>query len=386
MASGTDFRRRANWAVERLVAKWHETGRNHMGQILSKEYIELLQSFIPDFYWFRNSHWTADNIATVTGTVIAKGQSARSEGILTAIEGREVECVVTESAYAADKFWFMPEQTRFDVMFKAVLPEGTSQFQASVRPKDGPVEPMIGNVFVQYVDWKNIEQTPPLVSIERVSGKGATPYNYHNNGATDFMRFTKLAELHGVDLKAASVLDWGCGCGRLTRHFLHAGIEVTGIDIDAENINWCTANLHSRAFHTTGLLPPTRFADDSFDLVIANSVLSHLTRDSTLNWIDEVHRVLKPGGLALLSYHGDFSLAGFCSKTDDFVMKVASSGFNADIKAQEVNDVISDPEYYRHTFMTDAFAIEMFSRRFKIEQRVTGLVSRFQNLAVLRKP
>lgn len=352
---------------------------------LSREYTELLQSFIPDFYWFRNSHWITGDTATVTGTVLTAGRSSRSEGIIAAIDGREVECVVTESAHAVDKFWFMPEQERFDVTFKAVLPAGSSQFLASVSPKNGPAEPRIGDMFVQYVDWQGIEPTPPLTGIERVSGKGATGYNYHNNGATDFMRFSKLAERHGVDIRTASVLDWGCGCGRLTRYFLSSGTDVSGIDIDAENIAWCTANLHPQAFHVTDLAPPTRFADGTFDLVIANSVLSHLTLDSTRKWVDEVHRVLKPGGLALLSYHGDFSLAGFCSKTEDFVRKVAASGFNADIKAQEVNDVISDPEYYRHTFMTDAFAIDMFSRRFKVEQRVPGLVSRFQNLAVLRK-
>jgi SAM-dependent methyltransferase len=315
--------------------------------------------------------------------VVLNDKAMSPSDLVAVIDDVEVPYSISSSAHAADKFWFVPEEQRFDVRFTSTLKPGVPQFSVSVGPRVGVHG--TGQRFLQYKQWKEIQPTPPLGNIERVSGKGATDYNYHNNGATDHMRFSAVAAQHRLDLKTASVLDWGCGCGRLTRYFLRDGTNVSGIDIDPDNIAWCVQNLHSTAFTVTDLLPPTSFKDQSFDLVIANSVLSHLTLNAMEQWLQEVHRLLKPGGLALLSYHGNFSLAGFCSKTEDFVKKVIQTGFNADLKAQEVNDMISDPEYYRHTFMTDAFAAELFSTYFDLEEVVVGFVSRFQNLAVLRR-
>jgi SAM-dependent methyltransferase len=68
----------------------------------------------------------------------------------------------------------------------------------------------------------------------------------------------------------------GCGCGRLTRHFLEAAgdrLKVRGIDIDADNVGWSNRNLEDGAFLRVGLYPPTPFADESFDMIFANSVL-----------------------------------------------------------------------------------------------------------------
>lgn len=151
---------------------------------------------------------------------------------------------------------------------------------------------------------------PPKTNIERVSGFGATAYNYFCNGASDFLRFANIGSAHGVDplLSGASVLDWGAGCGRLTRWFVDRGAaNVVGIDVDAENVEWCKSNLPGAEFKAVELFPPTPFSAASFDLVFANSVLTHLTKKAMTAWLGEVRRVLKPDGLALLSYHGDFS-------------------------------------------------------------------------------
>ena len=66
-------------------------------------------------------------------------------------------------------------------------------------------------------------------------------------GFNDFRQVNDLAEHHGVDVAAANVLDWGCGHGRVVRHFaqrVDAG-ETWGVDIDAENISWLQENVTS---------------------------------------------------------------------------------------------------------------------------------------------
>jgi len=100
------------------------------------------------------------------------------------------------------------------------------------------------------------------------------------------------------------VLDFGCGCGRVTRYFKgHAG-NVAGSDVSSDAVAWCRDHLAFASFETNGLAPPLAFADDGFDLVYALSVFTHLTEDLQLAWRDELRRVLRPGGRLLITTHG----------------------------------------------------------------------------------
>jgi SAM-dependent methyltransferase len=108
-----------------------------------------------------------------------------------------------------------------------------------------------------------------------------------------------------VDLDdIGAVLDFGCGCGRVTRYFHDFAGEVAGSDVSAEAIAWCRDNLEFGAFATNRIEPPLAFDDESFDLVYALSVFTHLTDDLQLAWRDELRRVLRPGGSLLLTTHG----------------------------------------------------------------------------------
>ncbi|HET7572749.1 MAG TPA: class I SAM-dependent methyltransferase [Gaiellaceae bacterium] len=102
----------------------------------------------------------------------------------------------------------------------------------------------------------------------------------------------------------ASVLDFGCGCGRVTRWFHDFAGEVAGSDLSEAAIRWCRRHLPFARFETNGLAPPLAFADASFDLVYALSVFTHLTAELQLAWRDELRRVLRPGGLLLVTTHG----------------------------------------------------------------------------------
>jgi len=108
-----------------------------------------------------------------------------------------------------------------------------------------------------------------------------------------------------VDLQQArDVLDFGCGCGRVTRYFNeHAG-TVAGSDVNQKAVAWCRDQLRFARFEVNGLAPPLAFTDESFDLVYALSVFTHLTDDLQLAWRDELRRVLRPGGRLLITTHG----------------------------------------------------------------------------------
>ncbi|HKI92810.1 MAG TPA: methyltransferase domain-containing protein, partial [Gaiellaceae bacterium] len=69
-------------------------------------------------------------------------------------------------------------------------------------------------------------------------------------------------------------------------------------------IAWCRENLSFARFEQNGLEPPLAFSDESFDLVYALSVFTHLTAELQLAWRDELRRVLRPGGHLLVTTHG----------------------------------------------------------------------------------
>ncbi|HVS85545.1 MAG TPA: class I SAM-dependent methyltransferase [Gaiellaceae bacterium] len=101
-----------------------------------------------------------------------------------------------------------------------------------------------------------------------------------------------------------SVLDFGCGCGRVTRWWSGFEGAVAGSDLSGPAVAWCRRNLAFARFEQNGLAPPLAFTDASFDLVYALSVFTHLTGELQLAWRDELRRVLRPGGRLLLTTHG----------------------------------------------------------------------------------
>ncbi|HET7145611.1 MAG TPA: methyltransferase domain-containing protein [Gaiellaceae bacterium] len=104
--------------------------------------------------------------------------------------------------------------------------------------------------------------------------------------------------------EVGSVLDFGCGCGRVTRYWEGFPGAVAGSDVNAKAVQWCRENLGFARFERNALSPPLAFDGESFDLVYALSVFTHLTAELQLAWRDEMLRVLRPGGLLLLTTHG----------------------------------------------------------------------------------
>ena len=110
-------------------------------------------------------------------------------------------------------------------------------------------------------------------------------------------------EIEIGDLQA--VLDFGCGCGRVLRFWKDlAGTELHGTDYNAELAAWCAQHLPFVRIGTNELAPPTSYPAARFDLIYALSVFTHLPETAQMAWMDEFHRILRPGGLLLLSLHG----------------------------------------------------------------------------------
>ena len=102
------------------------------------------------------------------------------------------------------------------------------------------------------------------------------------------------------------ILDFGCGCGRTITWLMrdYPGVEFHGTDVDSESIEWCRTHLLKGRFVVNAALPTLPYPDDYFRVVYCLSVFTHLNEEMQDAWLPELHRVLAPGGLILLSVHG----------------------------------------------------------------------------------
>lgn len=104
-----------------------------------------------------------------------------------------------------------------------------------------------------------------------------------------------------------SVLDFGCGCGRVIMHLQrYTKTKFFGTDYDPNLIEWCKKNLSFANFKTNSAKPPLTYESEMFDFVYAFSILTHLTIETQKQWMMELTRIVKDGGFLLLSTGGDY--------------------------------------------------------------------------------
>jgi|TARA_R110002012_G_scaffold273585_1_gene459542 ubiquinone/menaquinone biosynthesis C-methylase UbiE len=131
--------------------------------------------------------------------------------------------------------------------------------------------------------------------------------SYFYNGKKDAAYFKSIFEKY-VPLKDAAILDWGCGPGRIIRHLpdvIGNGCSYYGTDYNEKSIDWCTENLPEIHFNKNELTASLPYEDNFFEALYGVSIFTHLSEAMHHAWFDELYRVLKPGGVMLLTTQGD---------------------------------------------------------------------------------
>jgi len=160
---------------------------------------------------------------------------------------------------------------------------------------------------------------------DRLTGRGdplVPPRRMQFVGRGDFVETGDEFMRHFLDFAGLQaghrVLDVGCGIGRMARPL--AGFldpqrgSYDGFDVDRRGIGWCRrryarrhpnfrflrADLFNRRYHPGGAHKASEYRfpydDDSFDLVIATSVYTHLLEEEADHYLAESARVLADGG------------------------------------------------------------------------------------------
>lgn len=103
------------------------------------------------------------------------------------------------------------------------------------------------------------------------------------------------------------ILDWGCGPGRIIRH-MHKHFpksKLYGTDYNHESIEWCSEFIKTATFKTNRPSAKLPFQNSFLDVIYGISIFTHLSEKQHVEWFAELIRVLKPGGILLVSTQGN---------------------------------------------------------------------------------
>lgn len=165
-----------------------------------------------------------------------------------------------------------------------------------------------------------------------------------------------------------SILDFGCGCGRLVR-FIQPQGGLFGCDVNRRVADYCKANYPHGSFYQNDLLPPLIYRDGLFDLVYSFSVFSHLREDVEIEWLREIVRVGAPGCVYLITIHGDWVIEAVLGSEADAARQ---SGFYYKNVHRRSNQELDFPDYYEASFHTSDYIRRRWAQYFDVLDVIKG--------------
>jgi len=189
---------------------------------------------------------------------------------------------------------------------------------------------------------------PPPELVATTQG-GSDVTSYIDSAVSGFFTIERLL----ADTNANAILDIGCGTGRLLLGWHAAGRRCAGVDINPMLIEWNRTHLGEVAdWRTNDVLPPLPFDNATFDVIQLASVFTHLPLAHQKAWLVELRRLLRPGGAAIVTLHGE--LYARMLLHDEGRAELARSGYTEVAGADPGANAFA-------TYHTRAFAEELFS-------------------------
>ena len=206
---------------------------------------------------------------------------------------------------------------------------------ASSHPREPVHTSLVGLRLERSIDECLRRDVAPLPTPEDRGGyHGQRHFDFWLSGLADHLRIIDAAARVGVTLAAGDrVLDFGCGSGRVLRHFLaqRPELEAWGVDANPAAVEWIASNLSpaAKVFRTT-TFPHLPLPDASFKVAFALAVFSHLD-ELDIAQLLELRRCLVPGGIAYVSVQTDATWARLDESNPAFRLVQAARDAHPDL-------------------------------------------------------
>jgi SAM-dependent methyltransferase len=217
------------------------------------------------------------------------------------------------------------------------------------------------------------------------------------SGNVDEMQLVLQAATHGFKLaalaghllpgtSAISVIDWGAGFGRVAMAFKRLfwpTAEVMGFEVDQFNIDWANASLPDILIQRCDFYPPLPVFTDSVDLLYGISVMTHLTESAQEIWLRELQRIIKPGGICVLTTRGDHLLRLQRLRSPEVLRSLAIRGISDVDPDFNLGPKLDNSTFYRGTVQLRRQVETVWARHFEIVAYLP--FGFFQDAVVMRK-
>ena len=242
---------------------------------------------------------------------------------------------------------------------------------------------------------------PDITNLGRYSDPSM---EYHlGGGLNTAIGITQKAEKYKHPFESASnVFDFGCGTSRILRYMIEflSGPQYYGSEVFDENVEWGKCAFPEVIYIHQNNFPPLDIQDSTFDIIYAYSIFTHFEEKIHLQWLSELHRTLRKGGLLILTVHGEPILRR-CEEDED----VRKPMYVCNQDYEELCD-----KFYKYGYVyyscydqkqllnggldSDVFGIAYISKeyirgkwtdKFQILEHDEGAISNWQDYVVMRK-
>jgi ubiquinone/menaquinone biosynthesis C-methylase UbiE len=148
--------------------------------------------------------------------------------------------------------------------------------------------------------WDQLAHSSATYSIYATSDQA----QFEQGGQDDTARISQWVRPNSV------VLDVGCGIGRVEKYLAPFCQELHALDVSEEMLSQARrrlAGLSDVFLHHASATDLSFAQDNTFDLVFSLLVLQHMEKEDAFLSLREIHRVLKPDGLAYLQFPNLFA-------------------------------------------------------------------------------
>lgn len=234
---------------------------------------------------------------------------------------------------------------------------------------------------------------PPAELMQITTGL-TDPQDFAQHGVHFVEKLEAASPKHLADFE--SILDFGCGVGRLARLFKGFKGNYTGVDVDGGTVAWVRDALPHVSAYLSAPRQALPFANDTFDCAISISVFTHMNEADQRFYMEELQRVTQTGATLLLTVHGKRALHR--ALTEEFVFNLVWCPRDELDAAQVSLDTgsgykfilqpghLTSAEYeYGITFISRDYIDRVWSEYFDVIDVTEGALYDFQDIVTLRR-